>query len=176
MMKNEERSYPIWQQEVPNLVIPGSCMRNARLTPDKPLMLRQMEGGLLIAKARMNTRELVDLLECLQNFEQELMDALEDVCGPCDGDCAEDCALQFHPDLCLPKELLKQAGFPEDAKLEAVADREEGVIIIQLSDPDDETSGPHPYPHVEKLLLRNGVCLLDLRTMLDEDEVIYEGE
>lgn len=142
--------------------------------PDGPLELHQLAAGPLIMKGEMTAAEVLEMLDDLHALTEHLLEYLQNVCGPCDDFCEEDCPICSRELFHLPNRLLARAGIPECARLCAVPDPENQCIYIEESAPCGFFS--RQAPRAEQMILEAGICLRELNHHLRKGDVVYGGK
>ncbi len=122
----------------------------------------------------MTAAEVLAMLDDLHALTEHLLEYLQDVCGPCDDFCEEDCPICSRELFHLPNRLLARAGIPENARLCAVPDPENQCIYIEESAPCGFIS--RQAPRAEQMILEAGICLRELNHHLRKGDVVYGGK
>ena len=117
--------------------------------------------------------ELIQTAESLQELANRLTVQLGKVCGECH-EC-EECQVDGWEDaerIQLPQYLLDEAGIPENAKLEAEINEDDGTITVSKSSYDNDLSDvPEDFMDI---LIAADICLAKLERHLMEGDVVYE--
>lgn len=163
--------------EVPRrkLPLPTEILGIAGLNGEDALELRYGEGTVVVTKKTMTAMDILLTVDVLSAACKELMEALKEACGVCDkcGDCDDLDEDDFDP-IHIPGSLLREIGIPEDAKLYAEANYEDGTITVMQIDSKNLLSDIPP--EMTQLLLASTICIDSLEELLAEGEVIYGEE
>lgn len=155
-----------------NLTIPAAALKVSRFEPEK-VELHALKDAVVVLKAQMTAMELVHVMEGLNQLSTDLAVQLARACGPCGGCGGDGCPYEDGEgyDIELPGYLKEEAGIPQDAKLCAVVDEEDGTVTIQ------EAGYDHDLRDVPANLLAvfqaSGVCLGELEERLITEEIVY---
>ena len=129
-----------------------------------------MEQAIVVMKKEMTAMELVNTIQSLNDLASGLLIHLTKVCGPCER-CEGGCpCMKEAPRVRFSKDLLEQAGIPQNARLDAVpGDREIIVAEAESFDLRDVSQ------EMKELFRRTNICLDELDGLLAGGSVIYAG-
>lgn len=155
-----------------NLPIPAAAMKLSRFEQEK-VELHALEDVVVVLKGQMTAMELIHVMEGLNQLSAELAVQLARACGPCCGCGGDGCPYEDGEgyDIELPGYLKEEAGIPQDAKLCAVVDEEDGTVTIQAAGYDHDLRDVSP--HLLTVLQASGVCLGELEERLITEEIVY---
>lgn len=154
--------------------IPFAALKLCGFEREEKAELHASEGALVVLKQRMTAMELICAAQQLQELSVALTTHLARVCGPCDG-CDGGCPFEDWKDggLDLPADLRAEAGIPQDAKLCAYVDEDEGTVTIAEADYDyDLRDVP---PEIMEMLTSAQVCIGELEERLILEDIVYGG-
>lgn len=160
-----EKKKPDFSMTIPSEVLEETGIAEVRCADLYPL-----KHSVAILQGRMTAMELIETIESLSKFAETLTVHLSQVCGGCD-DCG-DCEGRCWDKIKVPPELLDELDIPRDAKLEAYADTDEGLILIGPADHDHDLSDVSG--DFLKMLEDAGVCLGNLNEHLMRETIVYD--
>ena len=126
----------------------------------------------------MNIMEVIRTAEALQGLASDLLSAIGTACEKCD-ECGIEllCDLmkgKICPEVCIPPQVMEEAGVDPETKLDCEVDPESGAIyIIEAGHRYDLSDIPQ---HLLDTFRECGICLSDLEDKLKEEEVVYGDE
>lgn len=122
-----------------NAVIPDAMFKLCGMEAAKQISMVQLKGGILLMPERVNTYELVMLIDALNTQACEFLEAIAAECGPCEEEhrelSLEEVLSEF--DVTVPGWARESAGIGKSAKLECSPDEGSGTITLS----------PAPYRH-----------------------------
>lgn len=129
-----------------------------------------LDHAVVVLEEAMTAEEMVRTIHSLKDLASDLLVHLAKVCGPCER-CEGGCpCMEEEPRIRLPEDLLKQAGIPQNARLDAVpGDREIIVAEAESFDLRDVSQ------EMKELFRRTNICLDELDGLLAGGSVIYGG-
>jgi hypothetical protein len=151
-----------------SMTIPAQVLEEAGIADAKCAELHRLKHCAAVLQGRMTAFELVEAILSLNSLSELLAVQLSKACGACDGcgACADD-----SDKVKVPPVLLDELGIPRDAKLEAYADPDEGLILVGPADYEHDLSDiPGDFL---KMLSDAGVCLGALEEHLKMEDVVY---
>ena len=154
------------------LQLPLASMKLCGFEDGEKAEFHTSESVLVVLKQRMTAMELIRAARQLHELSVELTTHLAKVCGPCDG-CGGDCPFGDWKDggIDLPADLRAEAGIPQDAKLCAYVDEDEGTVTIAEADFDyDLRDVP---PEIMEMLTSAKVCIGELEERLILEDIVY---
>ena len=153
-----------------DVVITPAALILSGLEEAQKLEMHTLDGAIVLLNGRMTVMELISAAESLTSMASELTTKLIMSCGRCDG-CGGDCPFEEDETIHMPAYLLDEAKIPENAKLCAVPNPDDGTITVS------ETSTQHDLsdvpPDLMDVLKKCGICMGSLEELLAEDSVIY---
>lgn len=134
------------------------------------------EGAVLLLKQKMTAMELINVSQFLREIASELLTNLAMACGPCkpcDG-CEDRCPFDDLDDdaITLPGYLREEAGIPENAKLCACVDEENGAVIICAAEHEHDLSDVPEF--IIDAMVNCGVCFGSLEEHLIKGDNVYD--
>lgn len=158
----------------PGVRIPEAALALCNLKGELRLDLHTLSNAAVIMKEQMTTEEVLALVDDLQQLLDQLLEHVEDVCGPCDDNCSGFCPFEARLPFFVPRRLLEEADIPVDAPLRAVADPSGGSITIMEA---EEENGIHALPPgMMGLLAQRGICFGRLNEHLRQGDIVYGAE
>lgn len=151
--------------------IPKSALTISGLEGANRLELHTLDSAAVLLKGSMTAKELLSVIESLNHLSHTLLQGVTSACEQCVG-CEDDCPfIQESQDIRLPKYLLEAADIPEEARLCAALDPDNGRIIVTAL--EDE----HDLGDLSEELLCElsecGICPASLSDLMDSGEIIY---
>ena len=151
--------------------IPAVCLEKAGIMETRCAEIHTKENLIAVIKGKMTAFELCDTISALCGLASILTSHLAQVCGYCDGCDACGEVLENEQNIKIPHDLLDELGIPRNAKLDAYADPDEGLILV----------GPADYEHdisdisdgLIKTLVAVGACISELDEHLMSGEIVY---
>jgi len=150
-------------------------LKLAGFPQDEKAEVHVMDNAIVVLKRKMTAMELIDTARQLHELATDLYINLLRACGHCE-DCENACTFDedfFEDEIVLPDYLREEAGIPEDAKLCAVVDDENGTVTIMQSEHKNDLRDLPP--ELLDLFIDAGLCLGKLEELLVTGEVAYEG-
>ena len=156
-----------------SMTIPSAALEEAGIAAAKCAELHHLKHCVAVLQGKLTAFEMIEAIESLSKLAEFLTVQLSKVCGCCDGCDACGEVLENEQDITVPPELLDELDIPRNAKLEAYADPDEGLIII----------GPANYEHdisdvpddFLRMLVAAGVCISELEEHLMTEDIVYGG-
>ena len=137
---------------------------------EEALDVHGKEQAIVIMKKEMTAMELVNTIQSLKDLASDLLIHLAKVCGPCEH-CEGSCpCMEEEPRVCLPEDLLKQAGIPKNARLDAMVG--DGEVILAETESFDLRDVSQ---EMKELFRQTNICLDELDGLLAGGSVIYAG-
>lgn len=132
------------------------------------------DGLILLFKAKLTAKDLVDLANNLYLFADDLMERLVRVCGSCE-ECEKECdgfnGVDLEEPVQLSEELREAIGVSQDGALDISVDEKNGTITVKAAnDKYSLYSVPHP---IMEYLMATGICLGALDQHLRQGDVVY---
>ena len=122
-----------------NAVIPDAMFKLCGMEDAKQISMVQLKGGILLMPERVNTYELITLIDALNTQACEFLEAIAAECGPCEEEhrelSLEEVLSEF--EVTVPDWARESAGIGKSAKLECSPDEDSGTILLS----------PAPYRH-----------------------------
>ena len=155
-----------------NLSIPSATLKVSHFEKEK-VEFHALEDVVVVTKGRMTAMELIHVMESLNQLSSELAVELARVCGPCGGCGGDGCPYEDGEGygIDLPDYLKEEAGIPQDAKLCATVDEEEGAVTIMEAGYDHDLRDVPP--HLLAVFQASGVCMGELEERLITEEIVY---
>lgn len=151
-----------------SMTIPSKVLEEVGIAEAKCAELHRLKHCAAVLQGRMTAFELIEAILSLNSLSEFLTVRLSKECGVCDdcGACADDT-----DEVRVPLELLDELSIPRNAKLEAYADQDEGLILVGPADYDHDLSDiPGDFL---KMLCDAGVCLGALDKHLKLEDIVY---
>ena len=128
------------------------------------------EQAIVIMKKEMTAMELLNTIQSLKDLASDLLIHLAKVCGPCER-CEGGCpCMEEEPRIRLPEDLLKQAGIPQNARLDAMVG--DGEVILAETESFDLRDVSQ---EMKELFRQTNICLDELDGLLAGGSVVYAG-
>lgn len=156
--------------------VPRATAKLSKMEGDRYVHSLVTDGAVLLLKQKMTAAELIGVSELLREIASELVLNLAMACGPCeprDG-CEEHCpfdALDAEA-ITLPGYLREDAGIPENAKLRACVDEENGAVIITAAEHEHDLSDVPEF--IMDVMENCGVCFGSLEEHLVKGDIVYD--
>jgi len=152
-------------------------LKLAGFSQDDKAEVHVLDTAIVVLGKKMTAFDLIDTARQLNGLAAELSGRLANACGLCD-DCGEGCCpyedFDFdEEELNLPDYLREEAGIPEDAKLCAVVDEENGTVTIMKSEHEHDLRDVPPI--LIDMFVDTGLCLGKLEELLMTGGAAYEG-
>ena len=157
------------------VILSADNLESANLNEWERLELHLLDQAAVVIPGMMTVMEVIRTAEALQSLASDLLAAVGESCGKCDG-CKVEllCDLmkgEIRPEVSIPPQVLEEAGVDPDSKLAYEVDPESGEIRIVEADYHYDLSD------VPQTLLDTfrecGICLADLDEKLKEEKVVY---
>lgn len=133
------------------------------------------EGAVLVLRQKMTAMELINVSQFLREISSELILNLAMACGPCRprNGCENHCPFDDldNEDITLPRYLREEAGIPENAKLCACVDEENGTVIISAAEHKYDLSDVPEF--LIDVTLNSGICFGSLEEHLIKGDTVY---
>jgi len=178
------------------IMLPECAYGTAGFTDKDALELYVSDGVLVFMKDKMTALEVANTIESLSTLASDLIVTLAAACGICDNcgdenetecvDCGKcqnssaewvsNCSLCHNlldesQNIYIPDYILEEAGIPADAKLEAFADDESGIItVVEVEIQQDINDVPEG---ILSVLSASGVCIAELDELILQDRIIH---
>ena len=152
--------------------VPAAVLDISGFGGNESVELNAMQDVVVVLKQYMNAKELAWAAFALQDLAAELTSHLFKLCGECE-DCGEGCPVEDLDSemVDLPDFLRKAANIPENAKLCAAVDGEEGTVLISQADyANDLRDLPE---ELVRDLTAAGLCMGELEQLLMQGEIVY---
>lgn len=164
--------------EPSEIYISAADIEVANLNEWERLELHLLDQAAVVIPGEMTVMEVVRTAESLQGLASDILAAIGNACGKCDGCNVEIlCDLmkgEIHPEVSILPEVLAEVGTDLDCKLACEVDPESGTIHVVESD------YRYDLTDVSSTLLDTfrecGICLDDLEMKLKEEAVVYGTE
>lgn len=151
--------------------IPRAAMKVAHFEIGQQAEYRVYDNLAVVLKRQMTAIELLSVAQSFDALAMELYTHLADACGSCEG-CEGGCPYaEENATVEIPGWLRQEAGIPEDAKLCAEVDAENGRVVISQTDyrydlrdlPED----------ILEMFSDAGACLEELEKHLIMEDIVY---
>ena len=149
-------------------------LKASGFSPDERTEIHVLDDAIVILKHRMTAIELIRTMYQLVELSADLTGHLTGVCGHCE-DCDDGCPADDldSKEISLPDYLREEAGIPEDAKLCAIVDEENGTVTI--AEAEHEYDLRDIPPRMLDMFLGMDLCLGRLEKLLMDGGAVYEG-
>lgn len=153
-----------------SMTIPSAILEEVGIAEVKCAELHRLKHCAAVLQGRMTAFEMIEAILSLNSLSEFLTVRLSKACGACDdcGACADD-----SDEVKVPPALLDELGIPRDARLEAYADQDNGLILVGPAD-YDHTLADVPEDFLQ-MLSDAGVCLGALEEHLKLEDIVYGG-
>ena len=157
------------------VILSADNLESANLNEWERLELHLLDQAAVVIPGMMTVMEVIRTAEALQSLASDLLAAVGESCGKCDG-CKVEllCDLmkgEICPEVSIPPQVLGEAGVDPDSKLAYEVDPESGGIRSLEADYRYDLSDV-PQTLLDTFRER-GVCPADLDEKLKEEKAVY---
>lgn len=168
-----------------NIIIPAVAVEQGRFQPGEDIAVHIGENTLVVLPEKLTALQAANAIALLADVGSELVAIVKDACGSCEdqikeGGCPaggfddpDNCPLKdvTGPEVILSDALRKDAGIPQNVKLEFFVD--EGEVLVAAADYEHDITDVPPV--AREVLALAGVCPGSLDQLIMSEEIIHEA-